>query len=372
MTAEQGKPLAEAKGEVEYAAGFLDWFGGEAERIYGQVVPAQTPRNRVLVLRQPVGVTAAITPWNFPAAMMTRKLGPAMAAGCTSVVKPASATPLTASARPARDRGRRRASGRRQPRHLALAGHGRRDALLRPPGAQDLLHRLHRGRQGADPQRPDRSSGSRSSSAATRRTSSSTTPTLDHATDELIASKFRNAGQTCVCANRAFVQEGVYDDVVGSSSRRKAAGRRQRHASRGVTIGPLIDARRRSRRSRSTWTMRSPRARRSSTVGGTPSGDGVRRRHVLRSRPCSTASPANADLHGGDLRPGRRPRPVRHRGRGDRARQRHRSTGSPPTSNARLRAAAARGRAARLRDRRRQLRPDQLPRRPFGGVKESG
>jgi succinate-semialdehyde dehydrogenase/glutarate-semialdehyde dehydrogenase len=97
MTAEQGKPLAEAAGEVEYAAGFLEWFGGEAERVYGEVVPAANAANRVLVLRQPVGVAAAITPWNFPAAMMTRKLGPAMAAGCASVVKPASATPLTAA-----------------------------------------------------------------------------------------------------------------------------------------------------------------------------------------------------------------------------------------------------------------------------------
>src|SRR4051794_31247728 len=97
MTAEQGKPLAEAAGEVEYSASFLEWFGGEAERVYGELVPAQNPANRVLVMRQPVGVVAAITPWNFPAAMMTRKLGPAMAAGCTSVVKPASATPLTAA-----------------------------------------------------------------------------------------------------------------------------------------------------------------------------------------------------------------------------------------------------------------------------------
>src|SRR5690348_4192670 len=97
MTAEQGKPLAEAAGEVEYAASFFEWFSGEAERLYGSIVPAQNAQNRALVLRSPVGVTAAITPWNFPAAMMTRKLGPAMAAGCTSIVKPASATPLTAA-----------------------------------------------------------------------------------------------------------------------------------------------------------------------------------------------------------------------------------------------------------------------------------
>jgi succinate-semialdehyde dehydrogenase/glutarate-semialdehyde dehydrogenase len=96
MTAEQGKPLTEAQGEVRYAAGFFEWFAGEAERAYGQVVPSADPSKRVLVLRQPAGVTAAITPWNFPAAMLTRKLGPAIAAGCSSIVKPAEQTPLTA------------------------------------------------------------------------------------------------------------------------------------------------------------------------------------------------------------------------------------------------------------------------------------
>ena len=113
MTDEQGKPLAEAMGEVEYAASFIDWFAGEAERIYGQTLPPLAADKRIMVLRQPVGVTAAITPWNFPAAMMTRKLGPALAAGCTSVVKPASATPLTAiEIVPDHARGRR--AGRRR------------------------------------------------------------------------------------------------------------------------------------------------------------------------------------------------------------------------------------------------------------------
>ncbi len=163
MTSEQGKPLAEAAGEVDYAASFLEWFGGEAERVYGQVVPPMNAANRVLVLRQPVGVTAAITPWNFPAAMMTRKLGPAMAAGCTSIVKPASATPLTAALDPARDRGRGHAARRRQPDHVALGGHGRRPAVLRRARAQDLVHGLDRGRQGPDPAlgRPDQAAVAR-------------------------------------------------------------------------------------------------------------------------------------------------------------------------------------------------------------------
>ena len=152
MTSEQGKPLAEAAGEVDYAASFLEWFGGEAERIYGQIVPPMNPVNRVLVLRQPVGVTAAITPWNFPAAMLTRKLGPALAAGCTSVVKPASATPLTAAliVRAIEDAGTppgvvnlitSRSSGMVADR---LFGDSARP--------QDLVHRLDRGRQGADPE----------------------------------------------------------------------------------------------------------------------------------------------------------------------------------------------------------------------------
>ncbi len=178
MTSEQGKPLAEAAGEVEYAASFLEWFGGEAERVYGQVVPPMNAANRVLVLRQAVGVTAAITPWNFPAAMMTRKLGPAMAAGCTSVVKPASATPLTAALvlRAIEDAG-------------APAGvvnlitsrslrHGRRDAVRRPARAEDLVHRLDRGRQGPDQAvgRPGQAPVARARRARALRRSS-TTPT---------------------------------------------------------------------------------------------------------------------------------------------------------------------------------------------------
>ena len=151
MTSEQGKPLAEAAGEVDYAASFLEWFAGEAERVYGQIVPPQNPTSRVLVLRQPVGVTAAITPWNFPAAMMTRKLGPAMAAGCTSIVKPASATPLTAALilRAIEDAGT--AAGGREPDHLPLVGDGGAAIVLGCPGSQGLVHRLDRGRQGVDP-----------------------------------------------------------------------------------------------------------------------------------------------------------------------------------------------------------------------------
>ncbi len=242
MTAEQGKPLAEAAGEVEYAAGFFEWFGGEAERVYGQVVPAQNPRNRVLVLRQPVGVTAAITPWNFPAAMMTRKLGPAMAAGCTSIVKPASATPLTA----------------------ALVLRAIEDAGA-PPGVVNLVTSRASGMVAdtlfGDPRvRKVSFTGSTEVGKELIRLSAGQVTRLslelgghapyiifddaplEQAVDGLLASKFRNAGQTCVCANRAFVQRGIYEDVVGLLTEKVARMTVGPGDRPGVAIGPLIDA----------------------------------------------------------------------------------------------------------------------------------
>jgi succinate-semialdehyde dehydrogenase / glutarate-semialdehyde dehydrogenase len=243
MTSEQGKPLAEAAGEVEYAASFLEWFGGEAERVYGQVVPPQNANNRVLVLRQPVGVTAAITPWNFPAAMMTRKLGPAMAAGCTSVVKPASATPLTA----------------------ALVLRAIEDAGA-PPGVVNLVTSRSSGMVaetlfGDARVRKISFTGStevgqeliRLSSGQVKRLSLELgghapyvifdDADLEEAVDGLIASKYRNAGQTCVCANRVYVQSGIHDALVrrlAEKVTRMVVGRGTRD---GVTIGPLIDER---------------------------------------------------------------------------------------------------------------------------------
>ena len=237
MTSEQGKPLAEAAGEVDYAASFLEWFGGEAERVYGQIVPPMNPTSRVLVLRQPVGVTAAITPWNFPAAMMTRKLGPAMAAGCTSVVKPASATPLTA----------------------ALILRAIEDAGT-PPGVVNLITSRSSGmvaQQLFSDARVRKISftGStevgkeliRASADQVKRLSLELgghapyvifdDADLDEAVDGLIASKFRNAGQTCVCANRTYVQAGVYDAVVAKLAdkvRRWSSGTARRTASRSA------------------------------------------------------------------------------------------------------------------------------------------
>jgi succinate-semialdehyde dehydrogenase / glutarate-semialdehyde dehydrogenase len=243
MTREQGKPIAEARGEVEYAASFLEWFGGEAERVYGQIVPPVNANNRVLVMRQAVGVTAAITPWNFPAAMMTRKLGPAMAAGCTSVVKPASATPLTAAAvlRAIEDAGvpagvvnlvTSRSSGMvsqilfGDPRVKKISFTGSTEVgkeLIRLSAGQVKRLSLELGGHAPYVIFDDAD--------------------IDDAVDQLIASKYRNAGQTCVCANRAYVQRGIYDAVVEKLAKKVAALSVGNGLAAGVVVGPLIDER---------------------------------------------------------------------------------------------------------------------------------
>ena len=187
------------------------------------------PQNRVLVLRQPVGVVAAITPWNFPAAMMTRKLGPAIAAGCTSIVKPACATPLTPRSCCAH-RGRRRAGRRRQPRHLALVA-GWSPTRSSPTARVRKISFTGSTEVGKEL--------IRLSAEQVKRLSLELgghapyvifdDADLEAAVDGLIASKFRNAGQTCVCANRIYVQRGIYDDVRRAPRREgRADGRRHR------------------------------------------------------------------------------------------------------------------------------------------------
>jgi succinate-semialdehyde dehydrogenase/glutarate-semialdehyde dehydrogenase len=243
MTSEQGKALAEAKGEVEYAASFFEWFAGEAERIYGEIAPPMNTNNRVLVLRQPVGVVAAITPWNFPAAMMTRKLGPAMAAGCTSVVKPASATPLTAAlvlrciedaGAPAgvvnlvtsRDAGMVAKTIFSDARVRKISFTGSTEIgkdLIR--ASADQVKRLSLELGGHAPYIIFDDAD------------------LDEAVEGLIASKYRNAGQTCVCANRAFVQRGVYDAFRDKLKAKVEVMKVGHGLTEGTVIGPLIDSR---------------------------------------------------------------------------------------------------------------------------------
>jgi succinate-semialdehyde dehydrogenase / glutarate-semialdehyde dehydrogenase len=241
MTAEQGKPLAESKGEIAYAASFIEWFAEEGKRLYGDIIPGHQTDKRIMVLRQPVGVVAAITPWNFPAAMITRKAGPALAAGCTMVLKPATQTPFSA---------------------LALAELASRAGI--PAGVFNVITGSASaigGEMTANPTvRKLTFTGSTevgkklmAQCAATIKKLSlelgGNAPfivfddaDLDAAVQGAIASKYRNTGQTCVCANRLLVQEGVYAEF---SSKLSAAVAKLRVGDglKGATDqGPLIDA----------------------------------------------------------------------------------------------------------------------------------
>jgi succinate-semialdehyde dehydrogenase/glutarate-semialdehyde dehydrogenase len=241
MTAEQGKPLTESRGEIAYAASFIEWFAEEGKRVYGDTIPSHTADRRIIVLKQPIGVCAAITPWNFPAAMITRKAGPALATGCTMVVKPASQTPFSA---------------------LALALLAERAGL--PKGVFSVVTGSAGaigGEMTSNPiVRKVTFTGSTEigkklmaqSASTVKRTSmelGGNAPfivfddsDLDAAVKGAIASKYRNAGQTCVCANRLFAQDKIYDAFVGRLADAVGALKIGNGVEQGVTIGPLINA----------------------------------------------------------------------------------------------------------------------------------
>lgn len=240
MTLEQGKPMAEAAGEIAYAASFLEWFAEEAKRIDGEVLQSPKAGQRLLALKQPIGVCAAITPWNFPSAMITRKVGPALAAGCTMVVKPAEQTPLSA---------------------LALAVLAEEAGV--PAGVLHVITgtatEIGRALCESDTVRKLSFTGS---TEIGRLLMQQCAPTikklslelggnapliifddanLDAAIDGILASKYRNAGQTCVCANRIYIQSGIYDEVATRLVDKVNAMQVGSGFTAGVTQGPLID-----------------------------------------------------------------------------------------------------------------------------------
>ena len=240
MTLEQGKPMTESRGEIAYAASFIEWFAEEAKRVYGDVIPGHQPDKRIIVLKEPVGVVAAITPWNFPAAMITRKAGPALAAGCTFVIKPASATPCSA---------------------LALG------VLAEQAGVPAGVFNVITGSAGAI--------GAELTASPTVRKITFTGSTeigkqllveaaatvkkvsmelggnapfivfddadLDAAVEGAMLSKYRNSGQTCVCTNRFYAQADIYDAFVDKLSTAVAALKVGPGTEDGVQQGPLID-----------------------------------------------------------------------------------------------------------------------------------
>jgi len=240
LTAEQGKPLAEARGEVLYGASFIEWFAEEGKRVYGDVIPTPTPGRRIVVIKQPIGVVAAITPWNFPNAMITRKAGPALAAGCTMILKPASQTPLSA---------------------LALAELAVRAGV--PKGVFNVVTGNARALGGEFTSNPVvrkiTFTGSTEIGRVLMRQSADTIKKLglelggnapfivfddadlDAAVDGALASKYRNNGQTCVCANRIYVQDSVYDAFAAKLADKVRALKVGRGTEPGVILGPLID-----------------------------------------------------------------------------------------------------------------------------------
>jgi succinate-semialdehyde dehydrogenase/glutarate-semialdehyde dehydrogenase len=241
MTAEQGKPLAEAKGEVAYAASFIEWFAEEAKRIYGDTVPQNAKGRRILVMKEPIGVFAAITPWNFPAAMITRKAGPGWAAGCTGVIRPASQTPFSA---------------------LAIGVLAERAGM--PAGVCNVITGPA-GETGMELTTNPiiRKFSFTGSTEVGRKLLAQCATTikktsmelggnapfivfddadLDAAVQGAMASKYRNTGQTCVCANRILVQDGVYDAFAAKLKAAVEALKVGNGMEPGVTQGPLINA----------------------------------------------------------------------------------------------------------------------------------
>ena len=240
MTVEQGKPLAESRGEIAYGASFIEWFAEEAKRVYGDTIPAQWPDRRIVVIKQPIGVCAAVTPWNFPNAMITRKAGPALAAGCTMVIKPASQTPYSA---------------------LALCELAERAGVPKgvlsvvtgssgPIGKELTSHPLVR---------KFTFTGSTEVGKLLMQQCATTVKKVslelggnapfivfddadvDSAVEGAMASKYRNSGQTCVCANRMFVQDAVYDQFAKKLGEKVAAMKVGNGLEAGVVQGPLID-----------------------------------------------------------------------------------------------------------------------------------
>lgn len=239
MTIEMGKPLAEAKGEVAYAASFIEWFAEEGKRIYGDTIPEHQSDKRIIVLKQPIGVTVAITPWNFPVAMITRKAAPALAAGCPMVIKPAELTPYSA---------------------FAMAVLAERAGI--PKGILGVVTGVPQEIGGEMTSNTDVAKLTFTGSTATgkilmeqcARTVKKTSMELggnapfivfddanmDDAIEAAIASKYRNAGQTCVCANRLYIQEGIYDEFADRLAERVRAIKVGDGLEDGVAQGPLI------------------------------------------------------------------------------------------------------------------------------------
>ncbi len=308
MTAEQGKPLAESRGEIAYAANFIEWFSEEAKRVYGDLIPAPRAGQRILVMKEPIGVFAAITPWNFPSAMITRKAGPGWAAGCTGVIRPASQTPFSA---------------------LALGVLAERAGM--PAGVCNVVtgaaSEMGAELTGNPLVRKLTFTGSTEVGAKLLAQAAATIKKcsmelggnapflvfddadLDAAVQGAMASKYRNAGQTCVCANRLLVQDGVFDAFAEKLTAAVRALKVGPGTEDGVTQGPLINAdavaKVEEHIADATQHGARDRPRRQAARLG---------RQLLRADDPRRRAARGADLQGRDVRPRRAPVPLQHRG----------------------------------------------------------
>ncbi len=350
MTAEQGKPIAESRGEVAYAASFLEWFGEEAKRVYGDTIPGHQADKRIVVVKEPIGVVACITPWNFPLAMITRKAGPAIAAGCTVVLKPASQTPFSA---------------------LALAELAERAGV--PKGVFNVITGSASEIGGELTSNPVVRKLSFTGSTETGKLLMAQCATtvkklslelggnapfivfddadLDAAVEGAILSKYRNTGQTCVCANRLLVHDAVYDAFAAKLADAVRKLKPAPGTDATATQGPLIDDKAVEKVESHIADATSKGAR--ILLGG--------KRHALGGRffePTILVDVTHGDgrCARGDIRSGRAALPLQDRGRGRRPGQRHRVRPGRLLLRPRHWPHLARRRSARVRDRRHQHR----------------
>ena len=370
MTAEQGKPLAEAKGEVVYGASFIDWFAEEGKRVYGETIPTTDNNKRYFVIKQPVGVCAAITPWNFPIAMITRKVAPALAAGCTVVIKPAEATPLSA---------------------LAVAELAQRAGM--PAGVLNVLtadseQSIEIGKVLCDSDVVRHLSFTGSTEVG-RILMKQCAPTikklslelggnapfivfddadLDSAVEGAMASKYRNAGQTCVCANRFYVQAGVYESFIEKLAAKVATLKTGNGFESGVTVGPLIEE---AAVAKVETHVADALALGARLIAGGKRATGLGR-SVLRAHAAGRRDAGHALLTRRNLRPGRAGVQVPDGGGSGRAGQQHRVWPGELFLQPRHRPRLPRRRSARIRMVGVNTGLISVAEVPFGGIKQSG
>ncbi len=352
LTSEQGKPLAEALGEIDIGGAYVEFFAEEARRVYGETIPTQRPDARLLAIRQPIGVCGAITPWNFPCSMITRKVSPALAAGCTVVLKPANETPLTALALVALAEkagvpkgvfniltGNSSAIGKVLCEHPAVR-------FVGFTGSTEVGKILYQ-QASVGVKKLGLELGGNAPFVVFDDAD------IDAAVEGAMVSKYRNMGQTCVCANRIYAQDKIYDAFVEKLSKKVAAMKIGDGTEAGVTQGPLInmDAVRQGRKAhrRCGQARRQDRHRRQAPFA---------RRHFLRADGAGQRRAGCAGIAGGNLRAAGAGVPLQGRGRGDRDVQQFAVRPRLVFLFARSGAGLAGGRSAGVRHGRRQHRPD--------------